>query len=120
MYDSDTFGRSGANLNKNHTWAIQPIVLETVNKLGENDKDGFDPTTEVIEYVSQMTELGDVTEPFFAEAIKQITGVSGKSTISNRKPAVFVKDFEKYTGVSKYETGLRIEKELPKGFLNRN
>ena len=120
LYDSDTFGRSGANLNKNHTWAIQPIVLETVNKLGENDKDGFDPTTEVIEYVSQMTELGDVTEPFFAEAIKQITGISGKSTISNRKPVVFVKDFEKYTGVSKYETGLRIEKELPKGFLNRN
>ena len=78
------------------------------------------PTIEVIEYVSQMTELGDVTEPFFAEAIKQITGISGKSTISNRKPVVFVKDFEKYTGVSKYETGLRIEKELPKGFLNRN
>ena len=33
---------------------------------------------------------------------------------------VGAKDFEKYTGVSKYETGLRIEKELPKGFLNRN
>lgn len=119
LYDSDSFGRTGDNLNANHTWAIQPIVLETVNKLGDNDKDGFDPTIEVIEYVNQMKELGLEEEPLFAEAIKQITGISGKATISNKKPAVFLKNYEKFTQESKYETGLRVEKELPKGFFTR-
>ena len=30
LYDSDTFGRTGANLNPRHKWAIQPIVLDVL------------------------------------------------------------------------------------------
>lgn len=117
LYDSDTFGRSGSNLNANHTWALQPIVLETVNKLGVNDKDGFDPTIQIIEYVSDFQELGLETEPLLAKAIEQISP-SGKAATS-KKPSVFLNDFKEYTGESKYNTGMHIDKKLPDGLLNR-
>ncbi|WP_372744187.1 S41 family peptidase [Lutibacter sp.] len=117
LYDSDTFGRSGSNLNANHTWALQPIVLETVNKLGVNDKDGFDPTIEIIEYVSDFQELGLETEPLLAKAIEQISP-SGKAATS-KKPSIFLNDFKEYTGESKYNTGMHIDKKLPDGLLNR-
>ena len=117
LYDSDTFGRTGANLNPRHTWAIQPIVLETVNKLGDNDKDGFDPSVEIIEYVSDFQELGLVTEPLLAKAIEQI--VPSAKTSVKKKPSVIIEDFKGYTGDSKFEGGLRVEKELPKDFFTR-
>ena len=41
LYDSDNYGREGAN--PNHTWAMQPIVLEIQNKIGENFPEGFEP-----------------------------------------------------------------------------
>ena len=115
LYDSDTFGRNGANLNPRHTWAIQPIVLETVNKLGANDKDGFEPTIEQVEYVSEFQELGLVTEPLLAKAIQQI--VPSSKTPINKKPSVLMVEFKSFTGESKYNTGMYIDKELPKDFV---
>jgi hypothetical protein len=117
LYDSDTFGRTGANLNPRHTWAIQPIVLETVNKLGVNDKDGFDPTVEIIEYVSDFQELGIETEPLLAKAIEQI--VPSAKTSAKKKPSVIIEDFKGYKGDSKYETGMHVDKKLPADFFNR-
>ncbi|MBI9042309.1 S41 family peptidase [Lutibacter sp.] len=119
LYDSDTFGRTGANLNPRHTWAIQPIVLETVNKLGDNDKDGFDPTIELIEYVSDFQELGLETEPLLAKAIEQIAP-SAKTSVK-KKPSIYIEEFKGYSGDSKYDTGMHIDKELPKDlFIRKN
>ena len=117
LYDSDTFGRTGDNLNPRHTWAIQPIVLETVNKLGVNDKDGFEPTIEMIEYVSDFQELGLETEPLLEKAIQQIVP-SGKTSIK-KKPSVLMVEFKSFTGESKYDTGMYIDKDLPKDLLRR-
>jgi carboxyl-terminal processing protease len=63
VYDSDDLGRQGAN--PNHTYAMQPIVLEELNKLGENDKDGFDPNIALPEAYGNLGILGDVNEPLF-------------------------------------------------------
>ncbi|PHR72918.1 MAG: peptidase S41 [Lutibacter sp.] len=71
LYDSDNYGRDGAN--PNHTWAMQPIVLEEQNKLGENDQDGFDPTIEFPEDRNNLGVLGEVTEPLLERAIVFIT-----------------------------------------------
>ena len=43
LYDSDNFLRTGDNLNPNHTWAIQPLVVEIVNANDQNVP-GIDPT----------------------------------------------------------------------------
>jgi C-terminal processing protease CtpA/Prc len=111
LYDSQNFGREGAN--PNHTWAMQPIVLEEINKVGENDKDGFDPTVEVIEYVSEMQELGTETEPLLAEAIAIITGVVSKSNVNSKIQKI---QFEEIKDVSKFQNLMYVEKELPLGF----
>jgi C-terminal processing protease CtpA/Prc len=80
LYDSPNFGRQGAN--PNHTYAMQPIVLEELNKLGENDKDGFDPTVPLREDYANLGILGDANEPLFKAAIDLI--VSGNKSSSNR------------------------------------
>ena len=71
LYDSESYGKEGAN--PDHNYAMQPIVLEEANKIGENDKDGFDPDIPNPEDFGNMGVLGDPTEPMFARAIQFIT-----------------------------------------------
>jgi hypothetical protein len=49
LYDSDNLTRNGDNLNPDHTWAIQPIVLEIQNRDSENAPNGFTPEIELRE-----------------------------------------------------------------------
>lgn len=71
LYDSPNYGREGAN--PNHTWAMQPIILEEQNKLGVNDQDGFDPTIDFPEDKGNLGVLGEITEPLLERAITFIT-----------------------------------------------
>ena len=59
LYDSPNYGREGAN--PNHTWAMQPIVLEEQNKLGVNDQDGF---VLHLSQISISTQVTIVTKHF--------------------------------------------------------
>jgi len=118
LYDSDTFGRTGDNLNSNHTWAIQPIVLETVNKIGVNDKDGFDPTFEVIDRVSLMQELGNENEPLLAKAIELITGVAARSAKSTKPPLSLKKVFDSKE-LKRFGNDMYVEKDFPIDFIKR-
>ena len=107
LYDSDDYRREGAN--PNHTWAMQPIVLEEQNKLGENDEDGFDPTVEFPENRANLGILGEVTEPLLERAITFIT--TGSRASSNRNE---IKDRE-FTHSKKYTltgTNMYVDKEL--------
>jgi len=80
LYDSDNFNRDGAN--PNHKYAMQPIVLEEVNKLGENDKDGFEPHVLLKEDLANLGVLGEDNEPLLQAAINDIIGVSSKSILT--------------------------------------
>ncbi len=77
LYDSHDFTRSGASTN--HAYAMQLIVLEEINNLGENDKDGFNPDIILEEDFINLGTLGDNNEPLLARALEDITGVSTKS-----------------------------------------
>jgi len=83
VYDAPNYTREDAN--PNHKFAMQPIVLEMVNKLGENKKNGFDPTIPLSENYSNLGTLGDATEPMLAKAIQLIIS-SGKISLS--KPSI--------------------------------
>lgn len=72
LYDSPTF-YSKQGINPRHNWAMQPIVLEIVNKDGNNDKDGFDPTVEFPEDYGNLGVLGEKTEPLLARTLQLIT-----------------------------------------------
>ncbi|MDC7999059.1 S41 family peptidase [Gilvibacter sediminis] len=73
LYDSENFGRTGAN--PDHTYAMQPLILKSLNADGVTDYfDGLVPDTELREDYSNLGTLGDVNEPLLAEALNQITG----------------------------------------------
>lgn len=114
LYDSENFTRAQAN--PNHTYAMQPIVLETVNSQGTNQKNGIAPNIEQIEYVSQFEELGNPNEPLLALALQAITGSSKVSSEKDRLQKVDLKHIPE----PEFRGGLLIEKEFPKEIFQRN
>ncbi|PCH77343.1 MAG: peptidase S41 [Flavobacteriaceae bacterium] len=86
VYDAPNYSRN--NANPNHKFAMQPIVLEMVNKLGKNNKNGFDPNISLSEDYGNLGVLGEVSEPMLAKAIQQIT--SGSKTSSTKTSTHFI------------------------------
>ncbi len=71
LYDSDDFGRDGAN--PDHKYAIQPLVYESVNS--EDNVvpyNGLIPDVALEERIANLGTLGDPSEPLLAAAIDAI------------------------------------------------
>jgi C-terminal processing protease CtpA/Prc len=84
LYDSDDFTRNGSNL-ADHTYAIQPIILEELNVLGENNGVvGFEPNLEIIETNFDMGILGDPSEPLLNKALTDINSNFASEKSSKR------------------------------------
>lgn len=80
LYDSDNFTRTGDNLSTQHRWAMQPLLLEIVNKNGTNQPNGISPDIAIDEDYSNLGVLGEKTEPMLARTIGFIkTGSRGAS-----------------------------------------
>lgn len=74
LYDSDNLQRSGGNLNQEHRYAIQPIVLEVVNREGNNFPNGIIPSINIIgiqtsENFGNLGVLGEREEPLLSRTI---------------------------------------------------
>lgn len=91
LYDSDNFFRTGENLNSNHFYAMQPITLEIVNKLGENDINGFPPDITLQEDLTNMGEIGEESDPLLERTLNEAAGVATKSFRELSKFAYFEK-----------------------------
>jgi len=75
FYDSNDFSRNGANLNLGHTYAVQPLILKSVNANGFTDYiNGLIPDIEVNEDFSDLGELGNPNETLLKTAIDDILG----------------------------------------------
>jgi len=111
VYDAPNYSREDAN--PNHKFAMQPIVLEMVNKLGENNKNGFDPSVPLSESYGNLGILGDITEPMLAKAIELITS-SGKVSFSKPSDS-FMKQITVSDSKENSLLGMNmfIEKSLP-------
>lgn len=85
LYDAPNFERE--NANPNHTYAIQPLVLKSVNSAGVSDYvNGLAPDIEIFEDFANLGVLGDKDEPLLNAAINDILG--NRRMINN--------DFKKY------------------------
>jgi len=72
VYDSPNFAKT--NINPNHKYAMQPLVLKVVNRDGFGDYQlGIQPDIDASEDLITTRPLGDTTEPFLATAISHIT-----------------------------------------------
>src|SRR5690606_23546889 len=82
LYDSDDFGRSGAN--PGHTYAIQPLIYKSVNSAGNTDFiDGLLPDIEIKESPLDLGILGDPSEPLLEAALNKIEGKQQKTKSGN-------------------------------------
>ena len=89
LYDSPTFTKT--NVNPNHKYAMQPIVLKIVNKDNFGDYTaGIIPTLTTPENLNNLGILGNVDEPYLNIAINQIIA-SGK--MLPQAPDVMDRDF---------------------------
>ena len=88
LYDSDDFGREGAN--PAHTYAMQPLIFKLVNANGLTDYfDGFPINSNSPNFISLAEDfrdygvLGDENEPLLAAAIDDIIGASRNPVSEN-------------------------------------
>ncbi|QED37232.1 peptidase S41 [Antarcticibacterium arcticum] len=73
LYDSPNFGR--ANANTTHKYAIQPLVLKSVNSAGVSDYvNGLTPDYTLKENIRTLGVLGDPDEPLLKLALDVIQG----------------------------------------------
>lgn len=105
LYDSPTFAKS--NVNPNHKYAMQPIVLKIVNKNGfGNYTSGIAPTTLLPENLSDLGILGNVNEPLLNAAINQIVA-SGK--MLPPIPSIIERDFTDSKSINPLRSEMYIE-----------
>ena len=82
LYDSPSFSKTGSSTK--HRYAMQPIVLKIVNKVGFGDYiNGLKPTIELKEDFGNLGFLGDTYEPLLNAAINTIVG-SGRPLVQKR------------------------------------
>lgn len=74
LFDSPAMTNT-TNINKNHTYAIQPLVFKSANSEGKSDYvDGLTPDLEVLEDLANLGTLGDPQEPLLKAALDHISG----------------------------------------------
>lgn len=80
LYDSPNFQKE--NVNPRHRYAMQPIVLKTVNKNGFGDYTaGLAPDVVQPEDLDNTGVLGEADEPLLATALSIITGSGRRATV---------------------------------------
>jgi carboxyl-terminal processing protease len=92
LYDSDNLQRTGGNLNPDHTYAMQPLVLEIKNKNDQNYPNGIVPGENFTginfpENIGSLGVLGERSDPMLERTLTYIS--TGAKTF-NRKNS-FVK-----------------------------
>lgn len=75
LYDSEDFSKD-SEINENHTYALQPLVLKSANANGKSDYiNGLSPDVELSENINNLGVLGDPSEPFLQAALNHIQGI---------------------------------------------
>ncbi len=88
LYDSPDFRRS--TVQPGHTYAMQPLILKTVNADGYTGYyNGLDPDISISEKFSNLGQLGNPNETLLQRAIQEITGTTTISSLSESLPVNF-------------------------------
>ena len=114
LYDSPDFRRTNANTS--HTYAMQPLVLKSLNAAGFTDyDDGLIPDILQSEDYGNLGALGNENEPLLATALQHIAD-NNRMSMQTFEPLELISDSKDFSPFSK---GMFIDKELPLEFLNR-
>ncbi len=109
LYDSPTLV-SKDNRSSKHKYAMQPLVIKTVNKEGFGDyQNGLVPNFEVIENLGNLNQLGNVNETLLSTAINLI--ISGGRMMPGNPEKQF-REFKDSKSMRRFGTDMYIN-ELP-------
>ena len=84
LYDSPNYERENVNLD--HTFAIQPLVLRTANKEGFTGfVNGLEPTEKLEESLGNLGVLGDPNEKLLHKALQMISPGPGSAQATSKQ-----------------------------------
>ena len=100
LYDSPNFGPQ--DINPTHTYAIQPLVANSINVNDEAvPANGLTPDIELIETPRNYGVLGNTNEPLLAAAILDIQGLGRYA-----QPQIEFKRIKKEVDLKPFEDGM--------------
>lgn len=109
LYDSPDFSRN--DRNRKHKYAMQPLVIKTINKDGFGDyQNGLEPTVLLKEDIGNLSQLGNVQEPLLSTALGLITG---NARMMRPNPEKTTKDFRDSKSLKRFGTDMYVE--IPEG-----
>lgn len=109
LYDSPSFSRE--DRNRKHKYAMQPLVLKTINKDGFGEyQDGLPPTVLLKEDMANLGQLGNPAEPLLSTALGFITG---NARMFKSSPDRAAKDFKGSKSMRPFATDMYVE--IPEG-----
>ena len=108
LYDSDNYTRTGDNLASNHTWALQPLVLEIKNKDNSNEPNGIEPTVVFPEDYNNLGVLGDRSEPLLDRTILLIIS-GGRSGINKTNSFLNLEEISDSKAINPMKNNMFIE-----------
>lgn len=77
MYDSPNYSGQHSKLNKNHNYALLPIVFKSADRNGNGDyATGLEPTITYIENIDNLGVLGQESDPLLHITLEHIRGRS--------------------------------------------
>ncbi len=113
LYDAVDFSKE--KRSKNHTYAMQPIVVKTINKNGFGEyESGLMPSIYSKESIHDLGILGNESEPLLRAALFQITGEMVFAKTS--KKAIEHTTFIDSKSINPVKTDMYLDK-VPAGFL---
>lgn len=114
LYDSPTFRKE--NLNPNHRYAMQPIVLKIANKDNFSEYiNGLQPDVNQLEDLANLGILGESSDPLLDTALNYVDA-NGRFYI--RQPEKTFEHFEDVKSMRQFGNEMYLEK-APKLLLNR-
>jgi len=112
LYNSIDYNFFGRNLN--HTYALQPIVLEFLNNDNATFNDGFTPDMRICtqEDILNLGELGETSDPLLNEVLSLVNNIPpSPPVICNPNNFEFL--FSSFNRQRLVDIGMFIKRDLP-------
>ncbi|MBD0832278.1 S41 family peptidase [Aestuariibaculum sediminum] len=112
IYDSENFTREGAN--PNHTYAMQPLIFKSLNKVGYTDYDnGLTPDILLKESFLDLGNIGDTNETLLSAALAHISGATGKLSDLKSKAIPSLQSFKDSNSFETFNNQMYTDKTIP-------
>jgi carboxyl-terminal processing protease len=119
LYDSDDFRREGAN--PNHTYAMQPLIFKSLNKVGNTDYNtGLTPDIPLNESFLNLGIIGDENETLLAAALAVIEGSIGKLDAIKSKSQQTLNSIMDSNNFEPHTNEMHVDKKLPPNVIRKS